>query len=174
MNTTKRTTDNYNKLEHLKLIEAIIARLAGNAHNIKVLTITLSVAIFTFAPHLTYLNGRISSILISLLVGTFFILGNCYSSLEHAYVMLYNEVSKQTSTNKEYNLKINQFKTMKNWLRPYFSIINSVFYLGVLSIGELSTFLISHYSNGLKLSILFIGIYVPLVLLTRLCSDFFK
>lgn len=123
------------KLEHLKMIEDVIARLAKNSFDSKLMCITLVTAIISFVKtgkiDLPVSNILVLSVGIVLL---FEVIGMSYSGLEYAYRRLYGSVSKKIiaeGDDYDYSMKYT-CSVWERWKHAATSFINVIFFNGLL------------------------------------------
>lgn len=100
-----------NKIKHLEMIQAIIARMAQNSFMIKGWALTLVVAMFAFVPKTAGLFVPI--VLVPILI--FALLDAYYLQLERRYRKLYDIVRDKAEDEVDFELKIiDDCKTVSN------------------------------------------------------------
>lgn len=124
-----------NKRTHLKLIQDVIKRMAGNSFLLKGWSITLVVAIVSVSVgvDVELIQGRTTRfylLLISLfLVVVFWLLDAYYLSQERAYRDLYNEVRIKEPDKIDFTMNAKKYKKGSNsWFSSMFSYVFLVFY----------------------------------------------
>lgn len=118
------------KVEHLKMIQAVITRMSGNLFILKGWTITLIIGLLTVASN----NEEGIYILFSFfLILVFWLLDGFFLSIERCYRDLYNFVRKQKDKDIDFSMDYRKYKKGKNtWIRSIFSKTLTPFYGSLL------------------------------------------
>jgi hypothetical protein len=121
------------KIEHLKLIQAIITRMAGNLFFLKGWTITLVVGFLALIA--TKDVNPIFSLVPFLPIIIFWILDGYFLSMERRYIGLYKHVCKLDSEKIDFSLNADPYRgglfSRNNWIRSAFSKTLLIFYVPV-------------------------------------------
>lgn len=139
------------KIEHLKMIQGIITRMAGNLFLLKGWAITLIVALLAMI-------WKVDSvfILFSLcILLIFWILDGFFLSMERCFKKLYEEVSKINNEDDiNFSMDYKKHKKGRNtWLRCIFSKTLLIFYIPLFTVLILTTVLSNIDSVKLDLEI---------------------
>jgi len=127
-------------LEHLKMIQGVINRLASNSFLIKGWSLTLIVAAMVLiarkdmeTPYLTL------PLIIPVLI--FWFLDGYFLWQERLFRKLYEEIRGDSDT--DYNMGVGRFRTELRWLKTTFSRTLILFYLMELAIVAFLYFVVS-------------------------------
>ena len=118
-------------LEHLKMIQAIISRLASNSFLIKSWSLTLIVAAMVLIARKDMENPHLVLPLI-LPVLVFWFLDGYFLWQERLFRKLYEEIRREPDT--DYNMGIGRYKTEIRWFKTTFSRTLIPFYLMEIAI----------------------------------------
>jgi hypothetical protein len=121
-----------NKIEHLKMIQAIITRMGGNLFILKGWTITLIVGLLTVATK----NEEGIYVLFSFfLIAVFWLLDGFFLSIERCYRDLYNYVRNKKEKDIDFSMDYRKYKKDKNtWVCSILSKTLIPFYGSLLVI----------------------------------------
>ena len=118
------------KLEHLKLIQNIITRMAGNSFYLKGWTVTLVsafIALIVSSSNFMYLIVSLIPLILFWLVDGFYI------SQGRLYCKLYDDVRAKQENEIDFSMDTNTFKDKDtNWKASCFSKTLVPFYGGIL------------------------------------------
>lgn len=121
-----------NKLEHLKLIQNIITRMATNSFYLKGWTVTLVsafIALIISSKNFMYLIVAIIPLII------FFILDGFYLRQEKLYRKLYDVVRQKEEEEIDFSMETTPFKSeVDSWFITCFSRTLIPFYCGIILI----------------------------------------
>ena len=128
---------NYSKVEHLKMVQNIISRLAGNSSNIKKYTITILsgfIGGYIFFIDKDAISNKSLLTIIFICITVFLAIFDAYYLyLERSFVARYNEIAGRKETNdKNYNFKMIPLKEKVNFLDTLFSLSIGLFYLPII------------------------------------------
>jgi len=130
-----------NKRKHLELIQGVVNRLAGNLFFLRGWTITLITALFAFFvkdANADYIFVVFVPVII------FWILDGYFLSQERSFRALYNHVRKLDEKQIDFSMDVSEYqKDDKNrWLRSMFSTTLLFFYLPLIALMLLVTYLL--------------------------------
>lgn len=112
--------DMSNKVEHLKMIESVITRMANNSLQIK----CWSLAIFSAAIVLSR-SVIIAACILPMVL--FCYLDVCYLSVERSYRNLYEEVRQKKESEIDFSMKVSpvsKVDTFKSWsIRTFYILL---------------------------------------------------
>lgn len=120
-----------NKLEYLKMLQAVITRMAGNSFLIKGWCVTLVSAILALAakePNKLFIAVAIFPVLM------FWILDGYFLYQERLFRSLYN-AKVAIAENKDatlFSMDTSEYKTQKTWTSAVFSSTLNLFYIAML------------------------------------------
>ncbi|MHA1410445.1 MAG: hypothetical protein ACTSQY_09115 [Candidatus Odinarchaeia archaeon] len=131
-----------NKQKHLEFIQKIINRMAGNLFFLKGWTITLITALFVLFVKDTNSN-YIFVIYFPVII--FWILDGYFLSQERLFRALYDYVRKLDEKEIDFSMNTKEYKKDKRncWLYSMFSVTLLCFYLSLIAITLLITYLIN-------------------------------
>ncbi|MDO8590597.1 MAG: hypothetical protein Q7R65_01320 [bacterium] len=130
-----------NKRKHLELIQGVVNRMAGNLFFLRGWTITLITALFAFFvkdANADYIFVVYVPVII------FWILDGYFLSQERSFRALYNHVRKLDEKQIDFSMDVSEYqKDDKNrWLRSMFSTTLLFFYLPLIALMLLVTYLL--------------------------------
>ena len=130
-----------NKRKHLELIQGVVNRLAGNLFFLRGWAITLITALFAFFvkdANADYIFVVFVPVII------FWILDGYFLSQERSFRALYNHVRKLDEKQIDFSMDVSEYqKDDKNrWLRSMFSTTLLFFYLPLIALMLLVTYLL--------------------------------
>jgi len=135
-----------NKLKHLEFIQSAINRMAGYSFLLKGWSVTLVVALFAFAVKEINEINCAYIIVVYLPVFIFWLLDGYFLWQERSFRVLYDRVRKKSDDQINFSMDIKGIKKFhggKNtWMWSIFSTTLSIFYLSLLIIMLLITFLL--------------------------------
>lgn len=124
--------ESYSKIEHLKMIEEVIKRMANNSLDIKKLYVTLFVAfmVLILKEKVSMTNDDYGLIIFIMLIITvvFGFLDTYYLTLEKKYRYLFNDINLELNK-KNYIMEISKISTMAIVINWYNCKSNLLFYL---------------------------------------------
>ena len=128
------------KLEHLKMIQDIIARMSGNIFLLKGWAITLIAAIFTIVAK--NISGAYIFFSFCILF-IFWILDGYFLSLERCYRSLYDEIREKKEEDIDFSMDFTAHKKLwkNSWLRSMFSKTLNIFYGALLVVMIIVSFM---------------------------------
>ncbi len=131
-----------NKRKHLEFIQGAINRMAGNLFFLRGWTITLIVALFAF--FVKDVNTDFIFIVYFPVI-IFWILDGYFLSQERLFRALYNHVRKLDEKEINFSMNTNKYNEDKRngWLRSMFSSTLLFFYLPLIGVMLLVTYLIN-------------------------------
>ena len=131
-----------NKRKHLEFIQGVITRMAGNLFFLRGWTITLIVALFAL-----FVKGAKADyiFIIYFPVIIFWILDGYFLSQERLFRALYNHVRKLDEKEIDFSMNTSEYNEDKRngWLRSMFSSTLLFFYLPLVGVMLLVTYLIN-------------------------------
>ena len=131
-----------NKRKHLEFIQGAINRMAGNLFFLRGWTITLIVALFAFFVK----DANTDFIFVVYFpVIIFWILDGYFLSQERLFRALYNHVRKLDEKEIDFSMNTSEYNEDKrnSWLRSMFSSTLLFFYLPLVGVMLLVTYLIN-------------------------------
>lgn len=131
-----------NKRKHLEFIQGAINRMAGNLFFLRGWTITLIVALFAFFAKETN-TDFIFVVYFPVII--FWILDGYFLSQERLFRALYNHVRKLDEKEIDFSMNTSEYNEDKrnSWLRSMFSRTLLFFYLPLVGVMLLVTYLIN-------------------------------
>lgn len=131
-----------NKRKHLEFIQGAINRMAGNLFFLRGWTITLITALFAF--FVKDVNTDFIFIVYFPVI-IFWVLDGYFLSQERLFRALYNHVRKLDEKEINFSMNTNKYNEDKRngWLRSMFSSTLLFFYLPLVSVMLLVTYLIN-------------------------------
>ncbi len=115
-----------NKVKHLEMIEAIIARLANNSYTLKGWAITLVVGIITLSGKD---QNKLYMIMAYVPLIAFWLLSSYYLYIENLYTILYNDVRCKKEEDIDFNMGTVYIKHKKRiFAKSIFSTSQILFY----------------------------------------------
>ena len=131
-----------NKRKHLEFIQGAINRMAGNLFFLRGWTITLIVALFAFFAKETN-TDFIFVVYFPVII--FWILDGYFLSQERLFRALYNHVRKLDEKEIDFSMNTSEYNEDKRngWLRSMFSSTLLFFYLPLVGVMLLVTYLIN-------------------------------
>lgn len=132
-----------NKRKHLEFIQGVITRMAGNLFFLRGWTITLIAALLALFIKGTNSEYVIYFLLVLILV--FWILDGYFLSQERLFRALYNHVRKLDEKEIDFSMNTSEYNEDKRngWLRSMFSSTLLFFYLPLVGVMLLVTYLIN-------------------------------
>jgi len=131
-----------NKRKHLEFIQGAINRMAGNLFFLRGWTITLIAALFAFFAKETN-TDFIFVVYFPVII--FWILDGYFLSQERLFRALYNHVRKLDEKEIDFSMNTSEYNEDKrnSWLRSMFSSTLLFFYLPLVGVMLLVTYLIN-------------------------------
>lgn len=132
-----------NKIEHLKMIQGIITRMASNSFALKGWTVTLLVGIFAL---LGKGNGPLWLLIGCIPVLFFWGLDSYYLRLERDYRALYKKVTALTEEQITFDMKLEKkckLSGLVDWWESFRSGTEAWFYLPLLIVTAASTMILT-------------------------------
>jgi hypothetical protein len=131
-----------NKRKHLEFIQGAINRMAGNLFFLRGWTITLIAALFAFFAKETN-TDFIFVVYFPVII--FWILDGYFLSQERLFRALYNHVRKLDEKEIDFSMNTSEYNEDKrnSWLRSMFSSTLLFFYLSLVGVMLLVTYLIN-------------------------------
>ena len=131
-----------NKLKHLEFIQGAINRMAGNLFFLRGWTITLITALLALLVKGTNPDYIF---IVYFLVVIFWILDGYFLSQERLFRALYNHVRKLDEKEIDFSMNTSEYNEDKrnSWLRSMFSSTLLFFYLPLVGVMLLVTYLIN-------------------------------
>lgn len=132
-----------NKRKHLEFIQGVITRMAGNLFFLRGWTITLIAVLLAL-----FIKGNNSEYAIYFLlvfIIVFWLLDGYFLSQERLFRALYNHVRKLDEKEIDFSMDTSEYSEDKrnNWLRSMFSSTLLLFYLPLVGVILLITYLIN-------------------------------
>jgi hypothetical protein len=118
-----------NKLEHLKMIQTIISRMAGNSFLIKGWCVTLVAAILALAakePNKLFIAVALFPVVM------FWILDGYFLHQERLFRKLYDRVLESEEDSIDYSMNTSAFQENVTWRKTIFSLTLNLFYIFIL------------------------------------------
>jgi len=118
------------KLKHLEMIQAIIARMAGNSFLLRGWSVTLAAGLFALAAKDA--NGRMVAIAYFPVL-VFWLLDGFFLAQERRYRALYDKVRKLAPNEVDFSMDTRELSAGRNtWLAALLSVTELLFYGSVL------------------------------------------
>lgn len=115
-----------NKVKHLEMIEAIIARLANNSYTLKGWAITLVVGIITLSSKD---HNRLYMVVAYIPLIAFWLLSSYYLYIENLYTILYNGVRVKKEEEIDFDMSTKHIGHKKKiFAESIFSLSQLLFY----------------------------------------------
>jgi hypothetical protein len=119
-------------IKHLEMIQAVVARLAGNSFLIKGWALTASATLYGFAIDRTAWGLALIGLLIS---GIFWYLDSFYLQGERMHRCLYDEVRLGDSAVPSFSLDTRKYRGQISRFRTFLSVTLITFYAMPIAIG---------------------------------------
>lgn len=130
-----------NKLEHLKLIQNVITRMAGNSFLIKGWTITLVSAILALAakdPNKLFIAVALFPVIM------FWFLDGYFLYQERLFRKLYDGVREKNDEESDFSMDVKPYQADSTWGEAVFSPTLKLFYIFIL-ISIIAIFCVAHF-----------------------------
>ena len=131
-----------NKQKHLEFIQAVINRMGGNSFFLKGWAVTLVAALFALSAK----DSNHACIFIAYFpVIVFWILDGYFLSQEGLFCDLYDDVRKLDEKEIDFSMDTNEYKKggRNSWISSIFSVTLLFFYLPLIAIMLLVTYLLN-------------------------------
>jgi hypothetical protein len=133
------TEDRHISVDHLQMIQGVIARQANNSFLIKGWALTVSSALSGFA--LDKARPSLAGIGLGAIV-LFWSLDSYFLYIERRYRCLFDAVRKSDSLIEPFSMDTKAYKETTSWMRSWTSMTLMTFY-GIAALGTLAVVLVS-------------------------------